>query len=153
VHWRTGGGVLEGVGDIAPEDEDPQGGDGPMSAGELVRGNNGGILPNALEAANAFALSDFLLNPMRTLHFVPKRLNEKYSTVFGRVVEELPTAAESAEPGRTKRIGTALRWYVGIPQLFLRKPRRSGGAHVVKAIELRLTSCSEASTLNSSAGG
>ena len=68
------------------------------------------------------------------MFFVPKQLNEKYSTVFGRIVEELNAAIESAESGRTRSTGKAPRWYAGIPQLFLRKPRRNGQGHLVKAI-------------------
>ena len=79
---------------------------------------------------------------MRTVLFVPKQLNEKYSTAFGPIVEELTTAIESAVPGHTKRTGKALRWYAGIPQLFLRKTRRGGDgrAYVVKVFRLRLGS-------------
>ena len=75
----------------------------------------GGALPNILEAASAFALSDFVLNPMRTVLFVPKQLNEKYSTAFGRIAEELTAAIGPTEPGRTKRIGASLRGTPGSP--------------------------------------
>ena len=45
---------MRGDGDIAPEDEDPRGDDGPTGADERVLGINGGALPNTLEAASAF---------------------------------------------------------------------------------------------------
>ena len=117
-----------------------------------MRWNSGGILLNTLEAARAFALGDLALNHMWTVLFVPKHFNKKYSTAFGRILEELTTTIESAEPGRTKHNGTASRWCAGIPQL-LRKPRFSGRAHVVKVTGLRLTSSSEASMPSSSTGG
>ena len=103
-----------------------------------MRGSNGGALPNTPEAASSFALNDIGLCPMRTVLFVPKQPNGKYNTAFGRIVEELNTAIESAEPDRTKRIGTAPRWYAGISKLFLRTPRRDGRAYVVNIFKLRL---------------
>ena len=127
---------MRGDGDIAPEDEDPRDDDGPTGADKRVRVNNGGALPVALEAASVFALRDTGPNPMQIALFVLEHLNEKYSAVSGRVVEEPTTATGSAEPGRTRRIGTALRWYARIPPFFLRKPRRNGWAHVVKVTEL-----------------
>ena len=45
--------------------------------GYFINAPGGGTLPNTHEAANAFALSDFRLNPMRTVFFVPRQLNEK----------------------------------------------------------------------------
>jgi hypothetical protein len=46
--------------------------------------------------------------------------------VFNIVIQNLLDAINSEGPGRTKRIGTAARWYLGLPQIMLRDPNRKG---------------------------
>ena len=50
---------------------------------------------------------------------------------------KLLEAIRSSGPGRHRRIGTAARWYLGVPQIFLSNKRNSAGNKAI--IERRLT--------------
>ena len=57
--------------------------------------------------------------------------------MFNIVAQNLLDAINSRGPGRTKRIGTAARWYLGLPQILLRNPNRNGYRNTV-VLEARL---------------
>jgi hypothetical protein len=84
----------------------------------------GSPLPDSLDAADAFDLCDFVLSPFVHVPWIPKSLNEKWAKVFNIVIQNLLDAINSEGPGRTKRIRTAARWYLGLPQIMLRDPNR-----------------------------
>ena len=117
--------------------EDTEGRDGPVDEDPSVRLSDGG-LPNSLECVNAFQLQDFGNSPFKTEMYVPTELMEKWATVFGRATKTLIDAVQSPEHGRGGRIGKAIRWYGGLPQLILRVASREGRERQVKAIEGRL---------------
>jgi hypothetical protein len=92
----------------------------------LTAGADGKIL-NTVECVNGFAMSAFTMNSFVQLEFVPASLTSKWAQISSRIMADLIAALNAPidEPGRVLRIGTALRWYVGLPQLFLRSPHRT----------------------------
>ena len=71
-----------------------------------------------------FDLEDFAVSPVTTVEFVPVQVMEKWAKVFSHIALALKDALDSPGPGHTRRIGEALRWYCGAPQIFLRSSSR-----------------------------
>ena len=120
-----------------PDGPEPDAPDGPRDPPSGRARNPDDPLPNTLPAADAFDLECFQLSPFAHVTFVPPRLEEKWAKVLSIVMRGLIDAILSDGPGRTERIETAARWYLGLPQLFLREPGRGKRNHT--ALEFRLT--------------
>jgi hypothetical protein len=114
----------------------PWEGDGAIYGDDTEEG--GADYPNTFEAANSFCLDQFALSPFRHVTWIPKGSIELWATAYNIVTKKLIEAINSSGPGRTKRIGTAARWYLGLPQLLLRDPNR-GHKRNAKVIRRRLT--------------
>jgi hypothetical protein len=114
----------------------PWEGDGAIYGDDTEEG--GADYPNTFEAANSFCLHQFALSPFRHVTWIPKGSIELWATAYNIVTKKLIEAINSSGPGRTKRIGTAARWYLGLPQLLLRDPNR-GHKRNAKVIRRRLT--------------
>ena len=116
---------------------DAQGLDGDRDGDDSVLLPNGD-LPNTLEIVRAFDLKDFAVSPVTTVEFVPVQVMEKWAKVFAHIALALKDALNSPGPGHTRRIGEALRWYCGAPQIFLRSSSRGDYHRQGRHIEGRL---------------
>ena len=94
--------------------------------------------PNTRESVRAPDLEYFALSTVTTVEFVPAQVHEKWARVFSLIALALKDALDSPGPGHTRRIGEALRWYCGTPQIFLRSPGRGDHRRQVRHIEGRL---------------
>ena len=108
-------------GPASPDGPEPDAPDGPYDPLYGRARNPDDSLSNTLAAADTFDLECFQLSPFAHVTFVPPRLEENWAKVCNIVMCGLIDAIESDGPGRTERIGTAARWYLGLPQLFLRE--------------------------------
>ena len=115
-------------------DQTGDGGDGPWDGGGSEYEGN---YPNSLNAINTHKLEDFILSPFQHIPWVPKACIEKWAIAYNTTTTSLIEAINSTGPGRTKRIGTAARWYLGLPQLLLRDANR-GPKRNAKVIRRRL---------------
>ena len=102
---------------------DPAGKDGPMAGKSPA--HERGDLPNGLNCVDAFDLTDFVLSPFYHPESIPKDCMELWARVFARVSQGLIDALDYSGPDRDEKIGTAARWYLGLPQLMLRDNGRS----------------------------
>ena len=110
---------------------------GPLKAdGSLT--DQTGLIPNTFQAVNAFDIDDFALSNLRHVLWVPKSCLLLWGQVFSEITWKLIEAIGSDGSARHRRIGTAARWYLGMPQIFLRDPAR-GQERNAKIIERRLT--------------
>ena len=66
------------------------------------------------------------------------QVQEKWAKVFSHIALALKDALDSPGPGHTRRIGEALRWYCGAPQIFLRSSGRGDHHRQARHIEGRL---------------
>ena len=110
---------------------------GPSEGNESLLESNGSI-PDTFEAVDAFPLDDFYLSNLKHSMWVPKSCLQLWAEVFAHITIELLQAITSTGPQRHRRIGTAARWYLGMPQIFLRDTGCNRERHA-EVIYLRLT--------------
>ena len=115
-----------------PED-DAMGQDGPTAADETIRDEDGN-LPDTPECVNAKPMDWFLCSPFLHPEHMPRSCIELWARTISRATDDLINAIQSTGPDRNKRIGTAGRWYLGLPQLMLRDmgSHRDRNAHIIK---------------------
>ena len=82
-------------------------------------------IPNTFQAVNAFDINDFALSNLAHVLWVPKSCLHQWGQVFWTITGKLLEAICSDGPSRHRRIETAARWYLGMPQIFLRNPGRA----------------------------
>ena len=70
---------------------------------------------------DAFPLCDFLCSPFRHVIFIHASLQEKFARFHYRITHALLGALADTGPERGRLLGTAVRWYTGMPQILLRK--------------------------------
>jgi len=107
---------------------DPAGKDGPI-AGKFPNHEHGD-LPNELDCAEAYDLTDFVLSSFHHPESIPKDCIELWARLFARVSQGLIDALDYSGPDREDKIGTAARWYLGLPQLMLRDNGRTSSIHL-----------------------
>ena len=78
-----------------------------------------GSIPNTFESVNAFHMNDFTLSNLKHVLWVPRNCVILWCQVYGDITMKLLDAIRSSGPDRHRRIGTAARWYLGMPQIFL----------------------------------
>ena len=108
------------------DEDDNDGGDddefddlnGPTAANPSLLGPDGSI-PNTFESVNAFHMDDFTLSNLKHVLWVPRNCVILWCQVYGEITMKLLDAIQSSGPDRYRRIGTAARWYLGMPQIFL----------------------------------
>ena len=109
---------------------------GPLEAdGSLI--DTRAPFHDSFEIANAFNMDDFALSNLRHVLWVPKPCLRLWNKVFANITGELIEAISSDGPTRHRRIGTAARWYLGMPQIFLRDSGRGQECNA-RIIERRL---------------
>jgi len=96
-----------------------------------------GTIDNTLQGIDALPLEDFLFSNLQHVVWVPRNCLRLWGEVFSDITGELVDAIKSSGPTRQQRIGTAARWYLGLPQIFLRDPGR-GCIRNAETIHLRL---------------
>jgi hypothetical protein len=124
--------------DEAGEEAGDHSGDGSDGPWDGDGSDYGGNYPNSPNAVNTHKLQDFILSPFQHVPFVPKACIEQWAIAYNTTTRTLIEAINSTGPGRTKRIGTAARWYLGLPQLLLRDANRSPKRNA-KVIRRRLS--------------
>ena len=97
-----------------------------------------GTISNTFQGIDALPLEDFQFSNFQHLTWVPKNCLALWGEVFSDIASELLDAVKSSGPTRQRRIGIAARWYLGIPQIFLRDPGR-GSIRNAEIIQLRLS--------------
>ena len=102
---------------------DPAGADGPAAGSRSIRERSDPS--NDLNCVDAFDLTDFVLSPFYHPESIPRDCMELWARAFARASQELIDALDSSAPDRDMKIGTAARWYLGLPQLMLRDNGRS----------------------------
>ena len=102
---------------------DPAGADGPVAGSRSIRERSDPS--NDLNCVDAFDLTDFVLSPFYHPESIPRDCMELWARAFARASQELIDALDSSAPDRDMKIGTAARWYLGLPQLMLRDNGRS----------------------------
>ena len=114
-----------GEGNDGHNDDDDGGDDdefddlnGPTTANPSLLGPDGSI-PNTFESVNAFHMNDFTLSNLKHVLWVPRNCVILWCQVYGEITMKLLDAIRSSGPDRHRRIGTAARWYLGMPQIFL----------------------------------
>ena len=114
----------------------PLDGDGSDYSGGTEE--DGPDYPDTLDALNSHSMDTLYLSPFQHVTWIPKGSIELWAAAFNIVTKELIEAITSSGPGRSQRISTAARWYLGLPQLFLRDANRSHKRNA-KVIRHRLT--------------
>ena len=105
--------------DQAPAEDDPAGDGGPMPGDTSLRLDSG-ALPKEV-CIRAFNLMDFALSRFEHYEAISKEAIKDWARALNQVATDLADAAEAHEdPGRTKNIGRAARWHLGLPQLIFR---------------------------------
>jgi hypothetical protein len=97
-----------------------------------------GDLPSTIGLVRAFDLDDFAVSPVTTAEFLPVQVQEKWAKVPSHIARALKGTLDSPGLGHTRRIGEALRWYCGAPQIFLRSSGRGDYHRQARHIEGRL---------------
>jgi hypothetical protein len=128
----------DGDGGDDDDDESDQTGDGSDGPREADGSDYAGEYPDTFDAVNTHNLDTFSLSPFQHVTWIPKGSTELWASAYNIVTKELIAAVNSTGPERTKRIGTAARWYLGLPQLMLRDANR-GPKRNAKIIRNRLT--------------
>jgi hypothetical protein len=110
--------------DEAGEEADDHSGDGSDGPWDEDGSDYDGNYPNSPNAVNTHRLQDLFLSPFQHVPFVPKACIEPWAIAYNTTTTALIEAINSTGPGRTKRISTAARWYLGLPQFLLRDANR-----------------------------
>ena len=92
------------------------------------------------DCVSAYPLEDYAVSPFWTVTWIPDSCREHWAIAYEKITSSLINAISlPLGADRTRRLGTAARWYLGAPQIFLRSNGRRGNRDTAIILR-RLTS-------------